>query len=135
MTETEVPQARSERTYRRLHAALSAASGLTLGVLIAFGYPLVGVSGFALLFAIAGYLQVTYPATLFDERDRRVHERASGWTLALFGWACALFFPTMTVLVALGYTTWPDWLVPIALLVPVVYGVYGLLMLVARRGP
>lgn len=118
-----------------MHAALSGLSGLMLGVLIAFGYPLVGVAGFALLFGAAGYLQVNYSATLFDERDKHIHERASGWTLALFGWACALFFPTMTALVALGYTTWPDWLVPIALLVPVVYGVYGLLLLVARRRP
>lgn len=135
MTETTSPTFESEQTYRRVYAALSGLSGLALAVLITLGYPLVGVAGFALLFGAAGYLQVSYTGTMFDERDQHLHERASGWTLALFGWACALFFPTMTALVALGYTTWPDWLVPIALLVPVVYGVYGLLLLVARRRP
>jgi hypothetical protein len=44
-----------------------------------------------------------------------------------------VFFPTMTVLVALDYTTWPTWLVPIAFTVPLVYGVYGILLFVARR--
>lgn len=135
MTETASPAFGTERTYRRLYAALSGLSGLALAVLITLGYPLVGVAGFALLFGAAGYLQVSYTGTLFDERDQQTHERASGWTLALFGWACALFFPTMTVLTALNYTTWPRWLVPIALLVPVVYGVYGLLLVVARRRP
>lgn len=135
MTQTASPNARSERTYRRLYTALSGLSGLVLAALIALGYPILGVAGFAVLFGAAGYLQVAYTGTLFDERDHRTHERASGWTLALFGWACALFFPTMTVLTALNYATWPRWLVPIALLVPVVFGTYGLLLLVARRRP
>jgi uncharacterized membrane protein len=133
MTETASPNAGSARTYRRIYAALSGLSGLLLAVFITLGYPLLGVAGFALLFAGAGYLQVSHSGPMFDERDRRIQERASAWTLALFGWTCAVFFPTMTALVALGYTTWPEWLVPIALLVPVVYGVWGLLLLVARR--
>ncbi|WP_225335718.1 hypothetical protein [Halomicrobium urmianum] len=125
--------ARSERTYRLTYGALSGLSGLALGLLVAAGRPLAGVAGFALLLGAAGYLQVTYPGALFDERDRRIHQRAAGRTLALFGWACAVFFPTLTALVALGYATWPEWLVPIALTVPVVYGTYGALLLVGRR--
>ena len=122
-----------ERTYRRTYGVLSGLSGLILGVLIAVGRPLLGVGGFVLLLGAAGYLQVSYSGTLFDERDRQTHERAAGWTLTVFGWACAVFFPTMTALVALEYTTWPVWLTPIALVVPVVYGVYGVFLFAARR--
>jgi len=125
--------AHSERTYRLTYGALSGLSGLALGVLIAAGYSLAGVAGFVVFFGAAAYLQASYSGTLFDERDRQIHERASGWTLSLFGWASAVFFPTMTVLVALDYTTWPTWLVPIAFTVPLVYGVYGILLFVARR--
>ena len=127
--------ATQERTYRRTYGILSGLSGLSLGVLIAAGHPLLGVGGFVLFLGAAGYLQVSYPGTLFDERDRQTHERAAGWTLAAFGWACAVCFPTLTALVAVGYTTWPTWLTPIALVVPVVYGVYGVFLLVARRQP
>jgi hypothetical protein len=127
--------ARSERTYRLTYGALSGLSGLALGVLVAAGYPLVGVAGFVVLFGAAGYLQASYSGPLFDERDRQTHERAAGWTLALFGWASAVFFPTMTVLVAVGFTTWPSWLVPIAFVVPLVYGVYGAFLVAARGGP
>lgn len=82
---------------------------------------------------VSVYLQVNYSGPLFDERDRQTHERAAGWTITLFGWASAVFFPTMTVLVALNYMTWPEWLVPIALIVLVVCGVYGILLFVVRR--
>lgn len=121
--------------YRHMYGVLSGLSGLVLGVLIAVGQPLVGVAGFVGLLGAAGYLQVGYSGTLFDERDKQTHERAAGWTITLFGWACAVFFPTMTVLVALNYTTWPTWLVPIAFVVPVVYGMYGVFLVVARRQP
>ncbi|MDQ2056141.1 hypothetical protein [Halobellus sp. H-GB7] len=133
MTETMSTTAASERSYRRAHGVLSGLSGLALGVLIALDRPLLGVVGFVAFLGAAGYLRVSYAGTLFDERDERTHERAAGWTLALFGWASAVFFPTLTALVALGYTTWPTWLTPIALTVPVVYGAYGVLLLVARR--
>jgi len=123
----------SERTYRRAYGSLSGLSGLALGVLIALGYPLVGVAGFVVFLGAAGALQASYAGPLFDERDRRSHERAAGRTLAVFGWACAVFFPTMTALVVLGYATWPTWLVPIALVVPVVYGFYGVALFVERR--
>jgi hypothetical protein len=125
--------ARSERTYRLMYGALSGLSGLTLAILITAGYPLLGVAGFVLILGAAAYLQYNYSGPLFDERDRQTHERAAGWTLTLFGWASAVFFPMMTVLVALDYTTWPEWLVPIALLVPVVYGTYGVLLVIVRR--
>ncbi len=122
----------SERTYRRAYGSLSGLSGLALGVLVALDYPLVGVAGFVVFLGAAGALQASYSGPLFDERDRQAHERAAGRTLAVFGWACAVFFPTMTALVALDYATWPDWLVPIAFLVPIVYGFYGVLLFVGR---
>ena len=124
---------RSERTYRHAYGVLSGLSGLVLSVFIVVGHPLVGVGGFVGLLAVAGYLRVHYSGPLFDERDRRAHERAAGRTLALFGWACAVFFPTMTAVVALGWTSWPAWLVPIAFVVPVVYGVYGVILFASRR--
>jgi uncharacterized membrane protein len=125
--------AHAERRYRLTFGALSGLSGLALGVLVAAGQPLVGVAGFVVFLGAAGALQAQYSEPLFDERDKQTHERAAGWTLTLFGWASAVFFPTMTVLAALEYTAWPEWLVPIAFTVPLVYGTYGVLLFVARR--
>lgn len=133
MTETMSNTALSERSYRRAHGVLSGLSGLALGVLIALGRPILGAVGFVALLGAAGYLRVNYAGTLFDERDERITERAAGYTLTLFGWASAVLFPTMTALVALGYASWPGWLTPIALVVPVVYGTYGAFLFVARR--
>lgn len=96
------------------------------------GYPLAGVGAFVVLLGGAVGLSVGSTARLFDERDHRVHERAAGHTIALYGWMCAIGFPTVVALDAIGHVTFPDWLVPISVAVIVVYLTYAAFQFVLR---
>lgn len=124
--------ATTERTYRRAYVGLSALAGLAMAALIAVGHPVVAAGAFAACFIAAAALRLSADRPLFDERDRQRHYRAAGRTMTVFGWACAAFFPALTVLVGLGYYDWPAWLTPVALFIPVLYGTYVLFVLADR---
>jgi fatty acid desaturase len=123
----------TERTYRLAFAGLWAASALSLAGFVTAGYPLVGVAAFAVLVVAAFGVTARYDGPLFDERDDELHRTAAGQTLALFGWASAAFFPTLTALWGLGVVEWPAWVTPVALFIPLLYGTYLALLLVNRR--
>lgn len=91
----------------------------------AAGYPLAGVGAFVVGFGGALALAAASSVSMWDERDDRIHERAAGWTVALFGWIAAVAFPTVVVLEALGAIAWPAWLTPISAFVIVFYLTYA----------
>ncbi|MFC6975128.1 hypothetical protein ACFQL1_11385 [Halomicroarcula sp. GCM10025709] len=118
-------------TYRRTYFGLWAGGGLALALLIAAGYPLVGVAGFALTAVAATALQYRTPV-MFDERDTTVFQEAGANTVAAVGMSSAVIFPTMTVLRALGLVAWPLWLVHLAWFVTGLFALWALLVGVAR---
>ena len=62
---------------------------------------------------------------LFDERDDTIHRRASGFTMAAFGWLSALVFPSLVVLSATDYFAWGPVSVTVAWTTAIVYMIYG----------
>lgn len=95
----------------------------------AIGHPIAGVGAFAVCFGVAIILVVRSNARLFDERDRRIHERAAGHTVALYGWISAIAFPSLVVLDALDRIAMPEWLGPIGAAVIVFYLTYAAIQL------
>lgn len=101
---------------------LLAALALAVGAMLK--RPLVGVGLYAAGMTAALAVPYVADARLFDERDDRLHERASGLTLALFGWLSALVYPSLVVLAGTEYFSWGPASTALAWTTAVVYGVY-----------
>lgn len=132
MTFTEIAHDSNVSTYRNAYRATWAAAFACYFGLIAIGYPLAGVGTFVVGVAVAVSLRQTYGGPLFDERDREIHRTAADWTVAVFGWAAAVTFPTLVVLEALGRYEWSAWTTTIAGAVFAFYGLYALLLVSVR---
>ena len=125
-------QTTSERTYRRAYVGLWLASGLFLAAALTVGYPIVGAVGFWVIAMASIAVYRSYEGPLFDERDRSEYQAAAGLTLALFGWASAIVFPTMTILAALDVAAWPWWLASVSWFIPLLYGTLGITWVVEQ---
>jgi uncharacterized membrane protein len=125
--------AHSESTYRRSYIGIWALGAVAFAGLIVAGFPLVGVGAFVVAAVAAVAFQGTYGGVLFDERDRTTLQEAGANTIAVLGMTSAVVFPTFTALHALGVYTWPAWLTPIAWFVTALFGVWLLMLLLARR--
>lgn len=113
-----------ESRYRQAYFALWCAGALALGVLAGIGYPVVGVGVYVAGVVGAMAVWYRYPRPMFDERDTEIHQVASGYTLAIFGWASAVVFPALTLLYGLGEFTWGPWTTASALLIAALYVTY-----------
>lgn len=112
-------------TYKRLMVACSVLAGVALGVGAALEYQLVGVGLYVVGLTAALAIPYTTEYTLFDERDDVIHRRASGATLALFGWLAALVFPSLVVLSTTSYFSWGTASATLGWTTAVVYATYG----------
>lgn len=83
------------------------------------------VGGLALL------LHLNHPDKLFDNEGEEVVKDASAWTLQTVGIASGLIFTSYTALVALEFTTWSAWMVPIAGYTVGIFTVWGIFLLLA----
>ncbi|QIO21186.1 hypothetical protein [Haloarcula sp. JP-L23] len=124
--------AHTTTTYRRTYFGLWAAAGLVFALLIAVGYPLVGVGAFALGALGATALQHRSSVVMFDERDTTVFQEAGANTVAAVGMSSAVVFPTLTALRALGIVEWPLWLAHLGWFVAGLFAIWGLMVAVAR---
>lgn len=120
---------------RTIFGALVLVAFVSYFGLQAVGRPLAGVGAFVVLFGGALALWSASTTRLFDERDRRRHQHAAGRTVAVFGWLCAVGFPTMVALDALGHVTWPAWLSPVGAAVIVFYLTYVGVLFAGRVRP
>ncbi|MFB6179739.1 MAG: hypothetical protein ABEI77_08455 [Halorientalis sp.] len=125
-------QGSGERLYRRLYVGLWLVSGVFLAGAITAGYPVVGAVGFWVIALASIVVYRSYDGALFDERDRSEYQSAAGLTLAVFGWGSAVVFPTMTVLDAINVASWPWWLASISWFIPLLYGTFGVILLVEK---
>lgn len=123
-----VMQSRPPETYKRLMTACFVSAGIALGVGTALEFPLVAVGLYVL--GMAGGIVIPYRTdyTLFDERDDTIHQRASGVTLALFGWLAAIVFPSLVVLSTTSYFEWGPVTTTLSLTTAVVFITYALLI-------
>jgi len=111
-------------TYRRSTLAFGLAAGLCLAVGSSLERPLLGVGLYTVGMTAAAVLPYAVDVRLFDERDDRIHRRASGLTLALFGWLSALVYPSLVVLAGTDHFSWGPASVAVAWTTTLVYGVY-----------
>lgn len=111
-------------TYRRSITVFGLVAGAALGLGTAFEYPLVGVGLYALAMTAAVAVPSVADATLADERHREIHGRASGVTLALFGWLSAIVYPSLVVLSTTEHFAWGPASAAVAWTTVAVYGVY-----------
>lgn len=123
-----VTRSRPPETYKRLIIACFVFAGLALGVGTALGYPFVGVALYVLGMAGGVVIPYTTDYTMFDERDDAVHQRASGATLAVFGWLAAVVFPSLVVLSTTSYFEWGAVTATLSITTAVVYVTYALLV-------
>lgn len=113
-------------TYKRLMLASGMFAGIALGLGAALDRPLYGVAFYVVGLTSATAIPYLTDHTLFDERDDAIHERASGLTLALFGWLAALIFPSLVLLSSTEYFSWGPASVTLAWTTAIVYITYGL---------
>jgi uncharacterized membrane protein len=122
------------RRNRLLYGALWAAAAFGYAGLLAIGENLLAVTVFVGFGVAAGLVHHRSDERLFDERDERVLNRASGLTVRSLGLVSAVLFPTLVVLDALGYWDWTPFMAGIAVAVAVLYGVwFGTLLVVRSR--
>lgn len=121
-------QSRPPETYKRLMAACFVLAGIALGVGTALGFPLIAVGLYIL--GMAGGMTIPYNTnyTLFDERDDAIHQRASGVTLAVFGWLAAIVFPSLVALSTTPYFEWGPVTSTLSITTAAVYLTYALLL-------
>jgi uncharacterized membrane protein len=117
---------------RSLYAACWAVGSVLYAALIMTGYPLVGVAAFVAGAVGAVALSHRNDQPTFDERDRAVFDEAGRHTVAAVGMTSAVVFPTMVVLRALEYATWPTWLSYAGYFVAGLFAVWGAFVLLAR---
>lgn len=123
-----VMQSRPPETYKRLMIACFVFAGLALGVVTALEFPLVAVGLYVLGLASGSVIPYITDYTMFDERDDTVHQRASGATLAVFGWLAAIVFPSLVALSTTSYFKWESTTVTLSITTAVVYITYALLV-------
>ncbi|MDG5818970.1 DUF2178 domain-containing protein [Natronococcus sp. A-GB7] len=121
-------QSRPPEAYKRLMVACFVFAGIALGVGTALEFPLVAVGLYVL--GMAGGMMIPYTTnyTLFDERDDTIHQRASGVTLAVFGWLAAIVFPSLVALSTTPHFEWGPVTMTLSITTAVVYITYGLLL-------
>ncbi|WP_336343235.1 DUF2178 domain-containing protein [Halalkalicoccus ordinarius] len=123
-----VMESRPPATYKRLMTACFVSAGIALGIGTALEFPLVAVGLYVLGMAGGIVIPSITDYTLFDERDDTIHQRASGVTLAVFGWLAAIVFPSLVVLSTTSYFTWGPVTTTLSLTTAVVYITYALLI-------
>ena len=121
-------RSRPPETYKRLMAACFLFAGIALGVGTALEVPLVAVGLYVLGMASGMGIPWLTDYTLFDERDDMIHQRASGVTLAVFGWLAAIVFPSLVVLSTTPYFEWGIVSTTLSITTVVVFGTYALLL-------
>ncbi|ELZ03464.1 DUF2178 domain-containing protein [Natrialba asiatica] len=127
MTETTLPLIRNDSpaTYKRLMGICGVAGGLALGIGTALNRPVIAVVLYAVGLTAAVVIPYGTAGPLFDERDDAIHRRASGTTLALFGWLSALVYPSLVVLSGTKLFSWGPASAAVAWTTVVVYGTYA----------
>lgn len=111
-------------TYRRLSTAcfLLASAVLFLGALA--GYLYVAIAVYAVL-CVAGFgIRRTADVTLFDERDRRFHDRASGSAVSIVSYTGLVSVPVVVGLAVAGYIPLPPEWFGFMMAFPALMGVY-----------
>lgn len=123
-----VVRSRAPKTYKRLTEASFVFAGIALGLGTALEFPLLAVGVYVL--GMAGGIVIPYVTdhTMFDERDDTIHQRASGVTLALFGWLAAIVFPSLVALSTTSYFEWGPVTTTLSITTAVVYITYALLI-------
>lgn len=119
-------------TQRTAFSALVALAFVLYFGLQVIGYPLAAVGAFVVLFGGAIGLVARSSNRLFDERDQQLHERAAGHTVALYGWLCAVAFPTLIVLETFDQVESPGWLDPIGAAIFVFFITYVVIQMGLR---
>src|SRR5699024_11211151 len=79
-------------------------------VLIAAGYPLVGVGAWVVLSGGSFGYRYLSKRSLFDERDQHLKGIAARQTIGIVGIGAAVLFPAAVILRATGHIEWPSWL-------------------------
>lgn len=102
-------------------------AGIALGVGTVLEFQLIGVGLYILGMASGMMIPYTTEYTMFDERDDTIHQRASGATLALFGWLAAITFPSLVALSTTTYFEWGSVTATLSITTAVVYITYALL--------
>ena len=112
-------------TYRRLSTACFLFAGIVLFVGSLADYLYVGIVAYVVL-AIAGFaVRHTANATLFDERDRRLHDRASGSAIRIISHTGIILIPAVVGLAVAEYITLsPEWF-GFMMAFPALMGVYS----------
>jgi len=121
-------QSRPPETFKRLMVACFVFAGIALGVGTALEFPLVAVGLYVLGMTGGMILPYTTSYTLFDERDDTIHQRASGVTLAVFGWLAAIIFPSLVALSTTPHFEWGPVTATLSITTAVVYITYGLFL-------
>lgn len=103
-------------------------AGVALGVGTAIEFPLIAVGLYVLGMATGILIPSLTEYSLFDERDDAIHRRASGVTLALFGWLAAIVFPSMVALSTTSHFEWGPVTATLGITTAVVYLTYALLL-------
>lgn len=111
-------------TYRRMIGLFALFAGVALGIGTALERPFVAVGLYAVGMTAAAVTPRFAGLRLFDERDDALHRRASGTTLALFGWLSALVYPSLVVLSTTEYFSWGPASAAVAWTTVAVYGTY-----------
>lgn len=126
-THTSRPTARNRLT---IVALWMLAAGAFIGSFIG-GYPAIGAVAF-LGIGVASVVFWRWSRPLFDERDESIVTTASTQLVQLLGITSGIVFPTLTFLWGMGYVEWPAWLSPISGFVAALFGVWVVLLVVAR---
>lgn len=115
----------SESTTRKIYIGLWLLGATALGTATALGQPLVGATAYFASVIAAIAVWYSYPGPMFDERDTQIHDKASGHTLTIIGYASAVIFPTLTALYGLEYFEWGPMTSAVALTIAGIYLLYG----------
>jgi uncharacterized membrane protein len=119
-------------TSKRLMTGLFAFAGVALGLGSAFEYQLLGVGLYAASMVGGFAVPIVTGHTLFDERDRQIQQRASAFTLTVFGWLAAIVFPALVVLSTTSHFSWGPASVTLSFTTAAVYLTWGLALLYYR---
>ena len=112
-------------TYRRLSTACFLLASVVLFVGAFAEYLYVAIAVYAVL-CVAGF-GVRYAAdvTLYDERDRRFHDHASGSTITIIGYTGLVSVPVIVGLAVAGYIPLPPEWFGFMMAFPALMGVYS----------
>lgn len=119
-------------TSKRLMTGLFVFAGVALGLGSAFEYQLIGVGLYAVGMVGGFAVPVVTELTLFDERDRQIQQRASAFTLTVFGWLAAIVFPALVVLSTTPHFSWGPASITLSFTTTAVYLTWGLALLYYR---